>query len=228
MVLPKFGTLENLSETTKAGKSDLVWREFLVANHNFINHSFHQTEDQAASITKSLQNWITRKDFMDYKEKNSDGKLTVSSVNEGDIFIADLGLSYETAYSHPVLVLENIGDKVLVLPVTSTPLKVSNAYHPSSNTTGDTNYRKVYKSDGFETESALIIDSPMVIRKGRLLERKGRINEDISAPTSIYQEVRESLFKTIFNDFYIKNQTIFKELNNLKEENDLLKSQLQK
>lgn len=228
MVKPKFNDLENLSETNKAGYSDLVWRELLVANHNFINHCFHQTEEQTGSITKSLQNWIVRRDFTEYKEKDSSGKIIVAEVKLGDIFIADLGLSYETAYTHPILVVDYVDDKILVVPITSATAKVNNAYHPLTNHAGDKTYRKVYSTDGFDIDSALIIDSPMIIRKGRLLERKGKLNEDISNNGSIFQEVRNNLFKLLFNDFYNHYQDTLSALQVLEKENEQLKSQFKK
>src|SRR5690606_32762925 len=143
---------------------------------------------------KSLQNWVIRKDYDEYKEKDASGNLNPSPVNIGEIFIADLGLSYETAYSHPVLILEHIDNRVLVIPVTSSPSKFSRAFHPSSFPHGDKSMRIVYKSDGFETDSVLMVSSAITISKGRLLERKGKLNEDITSSTSIYNEVRNTLF----------------------------------
>lgn len=220
MIRPDFNKLDNatVSTTVNGGDSEIVWREFLVASQFFINHcSFKVKEDELVEITKSLQNWTYKRKHQEYKEF-SNGSMVVSQVVEGDIFIADLGMNFqELAYCHPVIVMEIIDNKALVLPLTSTISKINTAYHPSSNPNGDRNYRKVFQSDGFEVDSAIIINEMRLISKGRLIERKGRINEDITHENSIFLEVKESSFQKFFSSnaqkiFSLEQEII--ELNN--------------
>ena len=209
-IRPDFSKFTNLSVTKKGGDSEVVWREFLIAAFSFINHcSYKVNEEELSNITISLQNWTFKRKHRDFKDQ----------VNKGEIFLADLGLNNELAYCHPVLILnKDIEGKVLVLPVTSTPHIVEKAFHPIASPTGLRKYRKVFKNDGFDVDSAIIIDELRIINKGRLIEKKGSLNEDINLPNSIFQEVNEAAFKLLFNDFYQEKLKMEQKIAQLNEE----------
>ncbi|MHA6529134.1 type II toxin-antitoxin system PemK/MazF family toxin [Paenibacillus sp. BAC0078] len=222
MIKPNFRLLVNLSDTVKSSDSETAWREFLVATSFFTNHcSYRLKEDAIGDVTKSLQNWTTRRDTTVYSEKDTNGNYQVYNVQMGEIYLADMGLSYELAYTHPVLILGNVGDKVLVVPSTTATAKLQDAYHPTTHRTGNRFLRKVGIDNGFSETSALMLNSIQVISKGRLLERKGRLNENITDNDSVFNELRNTLFKLYFVDIYTQ-------YDDLKQENEMLKAELEK
>lgn len=230
MIIPDFNKFKNmtLSDTKKASDSEIGWREFLVAVSFFTNHcSFKITEDQIIDITKSLQNWTFRRNFTDFFEKDANNKPILATVDIGEIFLADLGLSYETAYVHPVVVLEKIGNKLLVVPTTTASEKVNTAFHPITNKTGNKFYRKVLEQDGFDEDCALMLNSILVISKGRLLERKGKLTENISDNTSIFNEIKKTIFEKYLGKLFREYEEVLEENIALREELEILKKQNQ-
>ncbi|NPV90950.1 MAG: hypothetical protein HPY50_09270 [Firmicutes bacterium] len=207
MIRPDFNKFNKaLSNTLKSSDSDICWREFLVSVFYFVNDcSYKVNEEEISDITKSLQNWTVSRKKTDFYEKDATtGKLGISDIKPGDIFLADIGLSYEYSYVHPLLVLDKPGNKLLIIPSTSTTDKLSKAFHPSKNPTGDKRYRLVLPENGFEVDSALLLDNMMVISKGRLLERKGTLKEDSSNPKpgSLITEIKSNLLDAYFGGFY--------------------------
>lgn len=219
MLKPDFSKFNNLSNNIKASDSEKVWREFLLASFNFVNHcSYKVNEDELSEITKSLQNWIQRRQFNQYKERNN-----VVKPQQGEIFLADLGLNFEFAYCHPVLILDEIENKLIVLPVTSSPDKVKDAFHPITNPSGLKRYRRVTPADGFDSESAIVMDELRIISKGRLLNKISSLNEDIYLVGSIFQEVIETSFSLLYSLQYQKINDMEQEIAELRDEIKVLK-----
>lgn len=223
MITPNFRILNNLSSQVNARDSEIAWREFLVAVSYFTNHcSYRIKEDHIGEITKSLQNWVTKRNHTEFF-KNRQRQI----IDLGDILLADLGLSYETAYAHPVVVLEFIGNKLLVVPVTSSIDKVNDAYHPAENPTGNRMFMKVFPRNGFEVESALMLNSVSVISKGRILDKKGMLNEDINQDNSLFNEIKTLLMEIYFGKFYYEYEAIKKENEELKKRLSEYEKQIQ-
>lgn len=132
-------------------KDSNIYSEFVFSITNMIESSETLTTEELAMLTISLQSWVTRKNYTKCK----------IPINLGDIFLADLGNCYkpELAFPHPVVVLEIIGSMVFIVPSSSSPNIVSNAYHPIDNPSGSYFYRKVKKLDGFNCDSALILSN---------------------------------------------------------------------
>lgn len=169
----------------------------LISNLIYISHSL--TQEQLASFTMSMQNWINRKD-----------RTSCScTVKVGDIFYTDLGNCYkpELAFPHPVVILEDVNNMVLVAPVTTSNDIVSIAYHPTSNPTGNVSFRKADSSDGFEHECAIIISNIRVISKGRLLQKKGALH-NITASDSLFNEIKNTAFKLCFPKQFISYRNL--------------------
>lgn len=108
------------------------------------------------------------------------------------------------SYNHPGLILEEIGDLVLVVPSSTSSTKLSNAYHPVKNKSGYWYYYEVDKTDGFAERCVLILGNVCTISKGRLLEKKGHLTCDINDENSLYRNIRNIMMQHLFAKEYNK------------------------
>ena len=148
-----FESLRNIirdrhNKNKNTSDSAVCLNEFLNLEVNSVEEIRKMRQDESANFIMSLQNWFLRRNFTSTK----------ICISIGDIFYADLGINYkpEFSYHHPVVILEKIGGMYLVVPVSTTPDNIKNAFHPIDNPDGNKMMRKVYgndmgdKSDGFE------------------------------------------------------------------------------
>ncbi|MDD6072390.1 MAG: hypothetical protein PUC12_16510 [Clostridiales bacterium] len=186
-------------------------------------------QDESANFIMSLQNWFLRRMYT----------RTKIPVAIGDIFYTDLGINYkpEFSYHHPVIILEKIGGMYLVVPVSTTPDNITNAFHPVDNPQGNQMMRKVYgndagnKSDGFEKTGAVLLSDLKVVSAGRLIAKKGNL-KCINDKNSLFREIKDSVFKLSFPKKHIElynvtkeRDSILKKYSNLEKEYNLLKEQ---
>ncbi len=222
-----FGELRKIIRDTKtktklAKDSNVCLSEFLAVINNFIEHNHSLMQDELANIVLSMQNWILRRKFVSSK----------NPVKVGDIFYADLGFNYKPEYSyhHPVIILEEIGNMVMVVPVSTSPDNIKQAYHPVDNPNGTKYLRKVYgldagtKNDGFEKTGAVLLADIKTISQGRLIEKKGSLS-NISSKNSLFYDIKTRTFALAFPkkniELYNANKKLAlaeKELDDLKKE----------
>lgn len=190
---------DNSSETRNAGSSSVCLSQFLNIISNFTSKANDFTESDLALLTKGLQQFLNRRTFTGCKE----------NIQVGDIFNVDFGINYEPemSYNHPGLILEEIGDLILVVPSSTSPIKLSNAYHPVKNKNGNWYYYEVDKSDGFAERCVLILGNVCTISKGRLLEKKGHLTCDITDENSLYRQIRNIIMQHMFAKEYNKLTT---------------------
>ncbi|MVX64389.1 hypothetical protein GKZ28_11875 [Clostridium chromiireducens] len=198
------------AKTKKAKDSAQCMSEFTAFISNYIEKCLQFTQEELAFIIISMQNWIIRKDYTYSRDE----------VKAGDIFFADLGIGYkpEFAYTHPVIILERIGKYVLVMPTSTSAKTVKEAYHPDDNQAGNRFFRKVGVDDGFQEECAIIISNIRTISLGRLIEKKGELN-DITNADSLFIELKEKALKLCFPRQVSKYKTEYCNLE--KKYNDL-------
>lgn len=184
------------SETINAGSSSVCLSQFLNMISNFTSKANDFTESDLSLLTKGLQQFFNRRTFISCKE----------NIQVGDIFNVDFGINYEPemSYNHPGLILEEIGDLVLVVPSSTSPTKLANAYHPIKNKNGYWYYYEVDNSDGFAERCVLILGNVCTISKGRLLEKKGHLTCDINDENSLYREIRNIMMQHMFSKEYNK------------------------
>lgn len=187
---------DNSSETRNAGSSSVCLSQFLNIISNFTSKANDFTESDLALLTKGLQQFLNRRAFTGCKE----------NIQVGDIFNVDFGINYEPemSYNHPGLILEEIGDLILVVPSSTSSIKLSNAYHPVKNKNGNWYYYEVDKSDGFAERCVLILGNVCTISKGRLLEKKGHLTCDITDENSLYRQIRNIIMQHMFAKEYNK------------------------
>ena len=187
---------DNSSETRNAGSSSVCLSQFLNIISNFTSKANDFTESDLALLTKGLQQFLNRRTFTGCKE----------NIQVGDIFNVDFGINYEPemSYNHPGLILEEIGDLILVVPSSTSSIKLSNAYHPVKNKNGNWYYYEVDKSDGFAERCVLILGNVCTISKGRLLEKKGHLTCDITDENSLYRQIRNIIMQHMFAKEYNK------------------------
>lgn len=218
-----FQALRNIirdkSNKTKSSiESSVCLREFLNLLENILENNKSFKQDEAANFIMSIQNWLIRRGYTSCRE-----------VHIGDIFYADLGINYKPEYSyhHPVIILEDVGNMVMVVPVSTTESNVAKAYHPIDNPTGSKLLRKVYgkdkgeESDGFEKTGAVLLTDVKTISQGRLLSKKGSL-KNINDDASLFREIKKSVFKVCFPKENINMYKIMMENEKLKNENEKL------
>ena len=206
-----FSVLERIirddsSETRNAGDSSACLSQFLNIISNFTSKANDFTESDLALLTKGLQQFLNRRTFTECRE----------DIEIGDIFNVDFGINYEPemSYNHPGLILEEVGDLVLVVPSSTSPTKLSNAYHPTKNKNGNWYYYEVDRSDGFAERCVLILGNVCTISKGRLLEKKGHLICDIADEKSLYRNIRNIIMQHLFSKEYNKLTSRIAELEN--------------
>lgn len=227
-----FAKLQNVvrdpsSITRNVKSSNRCYPEYnsLISNYMVKHNSFKEKE--SALHILSMQNWIQRKE------------ITTSSTapDYGQIWFTDLGSNYkpECSYLHPAVVIEMIGNLVLVIPSTTSPQLLADAYHPTDNPTGDKFYRKVGLAEGFANDCVLIISNIRAISKGRLIDLKGTM-PDVNDPTksSVFWEIKNRCFEFSFPKKNIeiykltqKNQQLEKDKTDLEKEILRLKKELE-
>ncbi|MGD9570029.1 MAG: type II toxin-antitoxin system PemK/MazF family toxin [Sedimentibacter sp.] len=199
------------SETRIAKDGSIPLSQFLNLLSNFADKANSFTESDLSLFTKSFQQYLNRRTFKTCRE----------TVNVGDIFNVDFGINYEPemSYNHPALILEVVGDLVLVVPTSTSPSKLSNAYHPKNNPSGCWYYYEVSKSDGFAEKCTLILGNVCTISQGRLLEKKGHLTEDINKNNSLYKQVKHIILEKVF---YREYNSLTNELCDLTNQNKKL------
>lgn len=209
----RFNILKNIlkdknSKNNKVCDTERGLFDFTSLLSNLVSLIQQLSEEELAFITISLQNWITRKNNTKYYDKQGNNEVKV-----GEIFFADLGIGYkpEIAYTHPVIILEKIKGYVLVVPTTTSKKTLDRAYHPIDNPDGDKRYRKIKSGEGTERDCAVILTNIMTISQGRLIERKGTL-DNIKDENSIFNELKMKAFYFCFPKQYkIYNDMLLKE-----------------
>lgn len=200
----------------KSKQSEKCWKEFLVANFNFVNEcSFKVTEKEIAKITMSLQNWIDKRNSKEYCKRDNTGNFVKQEINIGEIYLADLGLNYEKGYCRTIVVIGKIEDMLLVIPTTTQSELFENAYHPKDNPAGNDLHRKVYTTNGFDNDCVLLYENTRIISQGRIIEGNKRI-ADAYTGECLYNEMMLHTFNTIFPMFYKQYNDVKCELSELK------------
>ena len=196
-----FGLLDKIikdesAESRSAGDSSICLSQFVNIISNLTSKANDFTESDLALLTKALQQFLHRRTFTSCRE----------DIKVGDIFNIDFGINYEPemSYNHPGLILEEVGDLILVVPTSTSSKKLQNAYHPIKNKNGNWYYYEVDKSDGFAERCVLILGNVCTISKGRLLEKKGHLTCDITDDNSLYRKIRNIMIQHLFSKEYNK------------------------
>ncbi len=167
---------------------------YTMAIGNTIEKSSLWNEAEMAMITASLNRWVLHKN-----------DISNEKYSCGDIVLLELGMNFspELSYSHVSLVLENIGNMVMIVPATSTEKVYNEAYHPQDNPNGKWYYRRVTTKDGFPKNCSLILSNLKVVAKSSIIKPIGRLTEDINIEDSLYREIRNTILAHTFSKEYV-------------------------
>ena len=167
---------------------------FTMALGNTIDTSSSWSESEMAMITASLNRWVLHKN-----------DISNTKYSCGDIVLLEFGMNYspELSYNHAALILEDIGDMVMVVPATSTEKVYNIAYHPKDNPNGKWYYRRVMKKDGFTKDCSLILSNLKVVAKSSIIRTIGNLTEDINNKNSLFREVRNTILAHTFSKEYV-------------------------
>lgn len=202
------------SRSKNAFDTSVVLSSYIKTISNLIFSSEKFSESEMAMVVSSLNRWAVGKDII-MKKRYSVG--TIVQVELGNNF------SPELSYRHPAVILSDLGCYVFVVPVTSNPSFIKNAYHPIDNPTGKWCYRKVGVAEGFAHDCVLMLDSAKSISKTRIIKEVGKISGDISDANNLFREVRETIIKNYFFKEWLEYQNIKESYEKVKEENKSLK-----
>lgn len=217
------------SRSTMAKDTSEVLASYMQILSNLIFAAERLSESEMAMIISSLNRWVTKKDI---SVKRAYAVGTIVQMEWGTNF------SPELSYKHPAVIIEEWTTTVLVIPTTSTPAKVTSAYHPTDNPSGKWYYRKVGIAEGFAHDCALILNNAKIMSKARIISISGTIAGDLNNDRNVFREVRKTMIKNLFSKEWIehqklvqafeqeqkKNKTLQEAYDRLLEENKLLKS----
>lgn len=209
-----------LCKNTKATDNTIISKSFLALFTKLINKFERSTSYQTGIFIKSMSDWLDRKN----NNEPRDSKIT--DINPGDIYMIDWNISYspELSYEHPCLVLKNMEDFLLVLPVCGQKSYIEIAYHPTKNPDGNKNYRLVDTSDGFKKECVIHINQLKTISKERILSKIGVISSS-NDEYNLFDEIISSVIDKYFYEEYI---SVIEENSILKKSVDYLSVQRKK
>ena len=210
---------DRTSATRNVKASNQCYPEYtsLISNYMVKHNSFKEKE--SALHIMSMQNWIEKKD-----------QHSATAPNYGEIWLADLGSNYkpECSYVHPTVVIENIGNMVCIVPSTTSPQLLADAYHPVDNPEGNEFYRKVGRADGFASDCVLLLSNIRAISRTRLLDRKGTM-PGVSPlnKASVFWEIKENCFRLSFPKKNIELFNANKKISELEEAQKKLVEQIE-
>lgn len=217
------------SRSKMAKDTSEVLASYMQIISNLIFSAERLSESEMAMIISSLNRWITKKD---HSVNRSYAVGTIVQLEWGNNF------SPELSYKHPAVIIEEWTNTVLVIPTTSTPAKVTAAYHPIDNPSGKWYYRKVGVAEGFAHDCALILNNAKIMSKTRITSVSGTIAGNLNDDNNVFREVRKTMIQNFFSKEWIeyqklvqayeqeqkKNQALQEAYDKLLEENKLLKS----
>lgn len=183
----------NECKHTHSFENSVVAKSFFALFNKMINKFSIMTEYETGLFIQSFDKWLDRKDIVNRTE--NDVKVEV-----GDICMLDWNINYnpELSYVHPGLIIEDINNMILVVPVSGQQDKIDVAYHPEDNPDGDQNYRKVKVDDGFLKDSVLFISEMKVISKSRIINKIGSLTCSLLDEDSLFRELRWNMINCYF------------------------------
>jgi len=188
-----------ISRSTMAKDTSNVLASYMQMLSNLIFAAERLSESEMAMIVSSLNRWVTKKDI---SVNRSYGIGKIVQMEWGNNF------SPELSYKHPAVIIEEWAHTVLVIPTTSTPAKMSIAYHPTDNPSGKWYYRKVGVVEGFAHDCALILNNAKILSKARITSVSGTITGNLSDDNNVFREVRKTMIQNFFSKEWIKYQKL--------------------
>lgn len=187
------------SRSTMAKDTSDVLSAYMQLLSNLIYASEKLSESEMAMIVSSLNRWITKKDIS-----------VTRSYGIGKIVQMEWGTNFspELSYKHPAVIIEEWKNTVLVIPTTSTPAKVTAAFHPTDNPTGKWYYRKVGTAEGFAHDCALILNNAKIMSKARIISVSGNITGNLNDENNVFREVRKTMIQNFFSKEWIEYQKL--------------------
>lgn len=201
------------SRSTMAKDTSDVLSAYMQLLSNLIYASEKLSESEMAMIVSSLNRWITKKDIS-----------VTRSYGIGKIVQMEWGTNFspELSYKHPVVIIEEWKNTVLVIPTTSTPAKVIAAFHPTDNPTGKWYYRKVGTAEGFAHDCALILNNAKIMSKARITSVSGSITGNLNDENNVFREVRKTMIQNFFSKEWIEYQKLVQAYENEKKKTQSL------
>lgn len=94
----------------------------------------------------------------------------------------------------------------MIIPTTTSPQLLADAYHPIDNPTGNKFLRKVGAAEGFANPGVLLISNMRAISRGRLLDLKG-VMTGVTDKSSVFWEIKNRAFEFTFPKKTLKYTT---------------------
>lgn len=152
------------------------------------------------------------------KAKNSRFKFI--SYRKRQILEVELGARFNNlSYKHPCIVIEDLGDKLFVVPCTSgaAPRNKNNALH-NGYLEGDVN-------DGFKHLTTIICKECTCIDKSQIVNVLKKDGKFKKISPEIFKKINEVLFENLFNGAYYKMSKMEENLKSLTLEKEQLEEE---
>lgn len=195
-----FPILQQLSSNTTANHGTIASSNNECVNainvylDNYKEYLLNTSVFECSSLLISENNWFARKGITSciYKDQ-------VFSLQAGQIVHVDNGKNYDTECGliHYSLILKVLDKKVLILPMTTNRDEFDKAYHPTTNFTGNFEYRRGLIGEGFSTEVTLFINDIKCVSVGRIIPKPYSDIIDLEVLRSIKEHVSRLMFSDI-------------------------------
>lgn len=172
-------------------------------NNNALFNYFaiHCSSYEAALIIKANNKYIKSK-------TQSPNKIR---YEKRQLIMVELGLNYnKLSYKHPCVVLEDLGDRVFVVPCTSGKAPTfKQKPNPETGVEGEEEIRKGYlegnESDGFHHLTTIIIKEATCIDKGQIVSTIKEKGKSKKITSDMFKVIHANLHKMLFKwqDFNI-------------------------
>lgn len=143
------------------------------------------SEGKMISRITSEANWLVRSKYASCVELGI-------HIRIGDICFVDFGdeaYLYESGYQHFAVILSFCHGKAFVIPMTSNPMMVHQAYDEQKTPEGKKHLMRIGLIEGMTKESVLFLNDGKFINTARIIDVKANINKN----SELFQEIKKRL-----------------------------------
>ena len=176
LVLPQKGEKTNLDQLEK---------QYAFYQQMKIEELKKLSEGKMISRITSEANWLLRSKYASCLD------LGVN-IRVGDICFVDFGddsYIYEVGFQHFAIILSFCHGKAFVIPMTSNPTMVSQAYDYQNRPNGKKHLMGIGLIPGMTKESVLFLNDGKFINTARIIDVKANINKN----SELFQEIKKRL-----------------------------------
>ncbi len=147
------------------------------------------SEGKMISRITSEANWLVRSKYSSCVELGI-------NIRIGDICFVDFGEQsylYESGFQHFAVILSFCHGKAFVVPMTSNPIMVNQAYDEQETPEGKRHLMRIGLVEGMAKESVLFLNDGKFINTARIIDVKANINKNSTLFLEIKKRLKECM-----------------------------------